>query len=181
MALSSPTKLFWVAPEVAYSDGSFLSVGPQTIVLLKDAAAQSPRRRCRLCFHADPQAAQQEMLIVMQRESYVRPHRHNGKVETLLVVEGAADALLFDANGALAARIGMSAPGDGGHFFYRMPPGLFHTLVFRSDWLVFVETTIGPFDPAMSESAPWAPAESDPQAGRAFLAGLEGVAPRRLT
>jgi cupin fold WbuC family metalloprotein len=146
------------------------------IDLLKRNAAASPRRRCRLCFHPGPEAAQQEMLIVMHRSSYVRPHRHFGKLETLGIIEGQADTLLFDGTGALTARIPMSPAAEGGAFFYRMPEGLFHTLHFLSEWLVFVETTIGPFDPARSQAANWAPPESEAAAGHAYLTNLRSGA-----
>jgi cupin fold WbuC family metalloprotein len=161
-----------VSPEVFQSDGGFLAADDEMIGLLKDAAAKSPRRRCRVCFHADTSAAQQEMLIVMHRASYVRPHRHSGKVETLMIVEGKADALLFSEDGTVTDRLVMCPAGEGGSFFYRMPQGLFHTLIFRSEWLVFVETTIGPFDPEKTEQAAWAPPETDLEAGKTFIAGL---------
>ena len=83
---------------------------------------------------------------------------------------------LFDLKsftlGALTEQIAMAPAGTGGSFFYRMPPGLFHTLVFRSEWLVFIETTIGPFERSQTELAEWAPPETDPAAGHAYLAGL---------
>lgn len=164
--------LVWQSPEVVYSDGLFRSVGSEIVTVLKAAAAKSERRRCRLCFHGSPEARQQEMLIVMHRDSYVQPHRHIGKVETLMVAEGAAETLLFDELGHLAEVIPMTAPGGVGHFFYRMPERAFHTLRFQSEWFVFVETTIGPFSAASSERAPWAPPESDPLAGHAYLASL---------
>lgn len=162
-----------VSAEIIYSDGGFLAVDDTTIALLKDRAGKSPRRRCRLCFHADPDAPQQEMLIVMHRSSYVRPHRHIGKTETLTVVEGLCDAVLFDEAGAVSLLVAMSPVREGGSFFYHMPEGLFHTLIFRSEWLVFLETTKGPFDRAMTELAAWAPDEADPAAGHSYLSRLE--------
>ncbi len=66
----------------------------------------------------------------------------------------------------------MSPSPEDGIFFYKMPPGIFHTLIFKSDWLVFLETTIGPFDPSSSEAAPWAPPETDAAAGDAYLSRL---------
>lgn len=158
-----------VSPEVFYSDGGFLAADSNMVERLKGAAAASPRRRARLCFHQGVEAHQQEMLIVMHRDSYVRPHRHLFKVETLAIVEGACAALLFNETGAITKVVPMSSATDGGAFFYRMPPNLFHTLVFSSEWLVFIETTIGPFDPAASEGASWAPTEDEPEAGHAFL------------
>lgn len=165
-------RLRQVSPEVVYSDGGFLSVDAEMLALLKDRAARSPRRRCRLCFHADPSSPQHEMLIVMHRSSYVRPHRHKGKVETLGIVEGRCDIVLFEETGAVRSVIRMTPAAEGGCFFYRMPSGLFHSLIFRSEWLAFIETTIGPFDRATTEEASWAPPESEFAAGHAYLAGL---------
>lgn len=162
-----------VSPEVFYSDGDFLGVDAATLALLKTHAAKSVRRRCRLCFHADPTAAQQEMLIVMHKSSYVRPHRHHGKVETLGIIDGDCDAVLFEADGKLRSVLRMTPAAAGGSFFYRMPSGLYHSLIFRSEWLAFVETTIGPFDRSNTEEAAWAPPESDAVAGHAFLAALQ--------
>ena len=162
-----------VSQEIVYSDGGFLAADLSIVTILKDKAKVAPRHRCRLCFHADPAAAQQEMLIVMHRSSYVRPHRHSGKVETLTVVEGQCDALLFDETGQVTDLISMSPAAEGGGFFYRMPPGLFHSLNFRSEWLVYLETTIGPFDPSRSEAASWAPPETDAEAGHAYLSSLK--------
>jgi cupin fold WbuC family metalloprotein len=166
------TRLRFVSPEVIYSDGGFLAVDASMVALLKEKAVDAPRRRCRLCFHASPDAAQQEMLIVMHRSSYVRPHRHKGKVETLTVAEGACDAVLFDAAGTVTEVVPMSAPAQGASFFYRMPEGVFHTLIFRSEWLVYIETTTGPFDRAMTEAADWAPPEADAAAGHAYLSQI---------
>ncbi|MGQ0683671.1 WbuC family cupin fold metalloprotein [Bradyrhizobium sp.] len=165
-------RLNFVSSEIIYSDGGFLAADDRIIALLKEKALEAPRLRCRLCFHESADAAQQEMLIVMNRASYVRPHRHLGKVETLTVVEGTCDALLFDDAGNVTETIAMSPAGTRGCFFYRMPSGIFHTLIFRSEWLVFLETTIGPFDRAMTEVADWAPPETDPTEGHAYLSGL---------
>ena len=173
--MSLPDRSFVaVSPEVFYSNGAFLAVTRRDVDVLKSAALASSRRRARLCFHSSPEDSQQEMLIVMHRDSYVCPHRHFTKVETLAIVEGTCEALLFDASGHLVERVLMTPPSDGGAFFYRMPPDQFHSLHFCSEWVVFIETTIGPFSPAASESAPWAPPESDPTAGATFLATAMG-------
>lgn len=158
-----------VSPEILYSDGGFLAVDSTTVAFLKGRAAASPRQRCRICFHGDAADVQQEMLIVMHRSSYVRPHRHHLKAETLTIIEGQCDALLFDAGGQVTKVFPMSPAAGTGCFFYRMAPGIFHTLSLRSEWLVFLETTIGPFDPRTSEVAAWAPPETDPEAGHAYL------------
>jgi cupin fold WbuC family metalloprotein len=166
---SMPSRFRRLSPEVVYSDGDFLAVDRSTIELLREAAASAPRRRCRLCFHAGPESLQQEMLIVMHSTSYVRPHRHYGRSETLTVVEGHCDAMLFDETGQLKEHVPMSCVADGGSFFYRMPQGVFHTLRSQTEWLAFLETTTGPFQPASTDFAHWAPLDSDASAGHAFL------------
>lgn len=165
-------KLKQVAPEVLYATEPFATAGPAAVSLIKTLAGQAPRQRCRICFHPSPDAPSHEMLIAMSGASYVRPHRHGAKTETLLVLEGAATAHLFDENGRQTDALPLKPFGHGEAFFYRMPAGIFHTLTFQSDWFVYLETTLGPFDAASSEAAPWAPPEDDQDAGRAYLAGL---------
>lgn len=167
-----PAGIYSVAPEVLYTDRSFVSIQPSLVSLLKSIAIDTPRRRCRLCAHPDAQAAQQEMLIVMHQDTYVRPHRHFGKTETCTIFEGMADALIFDEQGKVTEKQRMTPYGEGGSFFYRMPERVFHTLIFRSEWLVYLETTAGPFDLSKSEGAVWAPPETDAPAGHRYLRDL---------
>jgi hypothetical protein len=49
---------------------------------------------------------------------------------------------------------------------------LFHTLLIRSDVLVFHETTDGPFDRRDTAFAPWSPEDRDVEAANAFMSGL---------
>ena len=157
-----------------YSNGEYLAVSQRDVDFLKTAASASTKR-ARLCFHSSPKDTQQEMLIVMHRDSYVCPHRHHQKVETLSLVEGSCHALLFDIEGNLIEQVAMSTPCKGGAFFYRMPPGLFHSLVFLTEWVVFVETTMGPFTKHSNELALWAPPETEPLAGVNFLLSTSGL------
>ncbi len=109
------------------------------------------------------------MLIVVAKECYIRPHKHLVKSETFLVLEGSAQAILFDDAGRVRNVLEMGPPGCGRTFFYRMPEAMYHGLLIESDWLVFLETTSGPFDPAKSVDAAWAPDEGDSAAVEAFL------------
>lgn len=166
-----------VSPGVHYSDGAFLAVTRRDVDFLKSAAMADPHKRARLCFHSNPEDTQQEMLIVAHQDSYVCPHQHATKIETLSLVEGCCDALLFDANGHLLQMVFMTTLTRGGAFFYRMPSRQYHSLLFRSEWVVFVETTIGPFTLDSNESAQWAPPGYDSKAGLAFLAAKSASLP----
>lgn len=146
-----------------------VSAGPAVIGYLKEVAAAIPVRRARLCAHPDPEAEQQDMLIVSHRETYVAPHRHLTKSETMLVLDGLADAYLFEPDGTLASVMPMGPLSSGRTFFYRMPAGRFHGLRIESEFLTFVESTKGPFRKSDSENAPWAPSPEDTDAGIRFL------------
>lgn len=161
-----------VGPGVFYVDPalSVVSAGHAVIGYLKEVAAAIPSRRARLCAHPGPEAEQQDMLIVSHRETYVAPHRHLAKSETMLVLDGLADAYLFEPDGAPASVIAMGPLASGRTFFYRMPAGRFHGLRIESEFLTFVESTKGPFRKSDSENAPWAPSPEDAAAGIRFLA-----------
>jgi cupin fold WbuC family metalloprotein len=147
--------------EVYYGKGTIARADAAVVDFLKREAAAAPRRRCRLCLHASPEAHQQEMLIVMHRDSFVVPHRHVGNDETMLVLEGNALAPIFDDHGGLAEVIPMGPPDSGRTFLYHMPEGVWHGLEIDTDWLVYVETTIGPFRREATGFPPWAPGEKD--------------------
>lgn len=157
---------------IFYSPHRLPLVDERLIALLKRTAGSIERRRARFCAHPSPEDEQHDMLIASHRETYVAPHRHLDNSETLLVIEGMADLLLFDPEGGLSEVVKMGAAGSGRPFFYRMPPGQFHSLSIDSEVLVFIESTKGPFRARKSEDASWAPAPNEITKGRAFIAAF---------
>jgi cupin fold WbuC family metalloprotein len=126
-------------------------------------AAASPRRRAHLNVHADAADLVQRFFVAVDRDSYIRPHRHLAKSELALVVRGAFDVIVFDERGGITGRetIGAGTPLLG----FEMPRAAWHTLLAREDGSIFLEIKEGPYDPASaSEFAPWSPAEGDPEA-----------------
>lgn len=160
-----------VAPGIFYTPHEFVLADDALIRFLKDKARNTPARRARLCAHPAPEADQHDMLIASHRDTYVAPHRHP-KSESFLVIEGEADLLLFEADGRLARRITMGPARSGLPMFYRMPAGRYHSLAIRSEVLVFVESTRGPFSRQDMDEAPWAPLATDADMGRAYIAAL---------
>src|SRR5580692_2808440 len=69
-------------------------------------AAASPRQRMNYNFHSGPTDNPHRFLNVLLEGTYIRPHRHSDppKSESFLVLEGAADVILFDDRGAITAR-----------------------------------------------------------------------------
>lgn len=164
-----------VSPGVFYTkptrDGFFLA-DEALLSYLKSQAVTAPLRRARVCAHPDAQAEQHDMLIASHRETYVAPHNHPKKTESLLILEGLVDILLFDDDGRPKERFSMGRANSGLPFMYRMPAGRFHSLIINTEVLLFMESTKGPFDVTQTTYADWAPAPDQIEAGRKYLAGL---------
>jgi cupin fold WbuC family metalloprotein len=139
-------------------------------------AAASPRARSHLNLHASASDPVQRFFVVVDRQSYVRPHRHVSKSELVLVVRGQFDLITFDDRGIVSARylIGEDAQGFG----FELPRATWHTLVSRVDGSAFMEIKEGPYDPvSISEFATWAPAEGDATTAQ-FMHWLQTAEPR---
>ena len=171
-----PSRLRETGPGIFYGDSDIATADRDLIRYLKDRAFTTALGRARFCAHPAPDAAQHDMLIVTHQSSYIAPHRHRIKSETFLLLEGQVDAIIFDDSGQRCEILPMGAPDSGRCFFYRMPSGRFHSQKILSESIVFLESTLGPFDVASSEYAPWAPAPNQWEAGRAFIEQCYGQA-----
>jgi len=155
--------------EVYYPDTDIVLVSRKDIDGLKLLASANSRERVRLCAHRDISDEIHEMLIVIGKDNYIRPHRHLNKSETFHVIEGTADILLFTDEGELQEIVEMGDYNSNRHFFFRIDRPIYHSMVIKSDVFIFHETTNGPFDRNDMLLAPWSPEESCVEAGRAFL------------
>jgi len=162
-----------IGNDVFYTTQSLSLLTAEDIGITRDLAMASPRRRARLCTHAAAGDALHEMLIAVERSSYIRPHRHLNRPESLLVLDGQADAVFFAEDGAIEQVIRLAPFAAGGTFYYRVERPQYHTLLLRTPWLIFVETCTGPFDPSRSEFAPWAPEEQDAASVEIFRQEIE--------
>ena len=140
---------------------------------LREMASKNSRKRIRACVHGDKTDSLHEMLIVHEKSAYVRPHKHPGKSESIHIIEGLVDILLFDDSGRIEQVINMGDYASGRAFYYRMATPIYHTLIIRSDVLVFHETTNGPFDRAATLFAPWAPEDTRVSSVVEFMADLQ--------
>jgi len=124
-------------------------------------AAASERRRAHYNIHAGPADLVQRFIVVAQRDSYFRPHRHAARAELALMLHGEIEVVTFDAVGKLTARY---AVGQGAaNLAYETPPATWHTVIVKSASAAFLEIKQGPYDPATaSQFATWAPAEGEP-------------------
>ncbi len=163
--------------EVYATEREVTLAADDAIAFLKAAAARNRRRKARLCAHPGNGDALHEMLIAHAGGVYVQPHKHIGKSESFHMIEGRLKIFLFDDDGTWRQTIQMAPPGGGGTFFYRLNSEKFHSVLPESDFVVFHETTNGPFDLADKVNADWAPREDgDPDLQRKFIkAWLNGT------
>ena len=143
--------------------------GDEEIDFVKRTALASPRKRARICAHKSNDDALHEMIIAISASSYIHPHRHIDKAESFHIVEGEVDVAVFDDAGKVVDVIELGGPGSGRRFYYRLSHSAFHTLLIRTELLVVHEVTNGPFSPERTVFAPFAPAEKDHDAVRAYM------------
>ena len=145
--------------EVLFCRDSIMRIDRTDVRQLVALANANSRERIRLCSHYDADDTLHEMLIVHSSNTYVRPHKHLGKPESFHVIEGRADIVVFDDNGDVRDVIQMGNYASNRAFYYRISTALYHTLIIRTDVLVFHETTTGPFNRKDTVFASWSPEE----------------------
>ena len=149
--------------EVFYIDEEIVQVGHSAIDVLKDRVGATTRGRVRICAHRDVNDPLHEMFILLTKESYIRPHLHLGKAESLYVVEGMVDVVFFDKAGQLTNVMQLGDYLTGRQFYYRLNVAEYHTIEVVSDFVVIHEVTQGPFRTTDNVPADWAPDEGDYQ------------------
>lgn len=179
VSIRDPQRFTVFNGEVLFAGDSIVTVDRHTVALLKAKALENQRKRIRLCAHQGLQDAVHEMFIVHAQDTYVRPHKHL-EGESFHVIEGRADLVVFDGEGGLAEVIRLGDYASALTFYYRLREPAYHTLLVRSDVVVFHETKQGPFIPSDTIFAPWAPEGTEEPAARAFMSRVaQAVAARR--
>lgn len=145
--------------EVLYPNDNNIEFSVSDIATLKDIADRNFRKRVRLCCHRSPNDLVHEMIIVHAKECYVRPHSHTERDESIYILEGEADLLIFDNSGKIIQVIQLGDISSGKTLYKRIPHNTLHTLIIHSAHLVFKEVTQGPFEPTATFFPEWAPSE----------------------
>jgi len=147
--------------EVYCSSQDITTLEKKDIHELIRLAEQTNRNRARFCSHGDPSMPVHEMFIVHPQSAYVRPHKHNGKSESMMVLAGEVDYVVFDEIGNIKDVTSMGNYNSGKPFYKSIDAGCYHSLLIRSEWLVFFEVTKGPFDRNDTVFGEWSPDEVD--------------------
>ena len=149
--------------EVFHTGIENFELGRPDLDELKAFAGRNSRNRSRFCLHRSVNDRVHEMIIAHPKGAYVRPHKHVGKAESMLILEGEADYFLFDESGSVESVVEMSALGMGKPFYKKTAPFEYHSFLIRSEWLIFLEVTTGPFNKIETVFPSWAPQDEEVQ------------------
>lgn len=171
--ISRPQQYRAFNEEVWFPASPSVVVSKDDLEQLKRQADKNVRKRMRFCAHQNEQEPVHEMFIVHTPHTYVRPHKHLKKNESFHVLEGLADVVVFDDQGRPLEVLPMGAYDSGRLFYYRSADARYHTVLVRSEVLVFYEAAQGPFHRSDTVFPAWAPAGDDPAAVREYIGALE--------
>ena len=158
--------------EVLFADERIVKLGRRELDLLIQGAKANQRKRMRICAHPDTEDRLHEMFIAVQRGVYIHPHKHLNKSESFHVIQGSVDIVLFDDYGNITGVNRVADHASGEAFYHRISDPCYHTLLVRSEFLVFHEITNGPFQLEQTQYAPWAPDEADHKAAQEYMEWL---------
>ena len=97
------------------------------------------------------------MIILHKKGYYVRPHSHPNRTESVHLIKGKVDIVIFDKKGNIIDLIKMGNYQSGDVFYYRMNNELIHTLIIKSPYVISHETSLGPFKKKNTKFANWSP------------------------
>ena len=147
--------------EVLLASEAISTLNKNDIQDLIQFAEKNTSKKVRFCSHQSPDELMQEMFIVHPKDVYVRPHKHLDRVESILILQGEVDYILFDDSGNIEKIIKMGDNTTGKNFYASVRDKKYHSFIIKSDWLVFLEITTGPFDKTKSVFAPWSPEDKN--------------------
>jgi len=162
-------KLFKQSEEVFHTRDGQCQLTYLDIQHLVDISKGNPREKSRLCIHSSPDEPVHQMFISHSKEVYVRPHKHIDKSESMLILEGKADYLSFEEDGHIASRVPLGSVKSGDIFFQTTDKNIYHTIIIRSDWLIFLEVANGPFQKNGMCFADWSPPQEETHLGLKYL------------
>lgn len=142
-----------------FSTEDIVEVNMKRIEGLKMQANSASDRRFRLCLHRHAGEILHQSVIVFCQDAYIRPHRHPaGKAESYQIIDGEMTVYFFDDTGGIKRTIEMGTYESGKTFFYRLSADIWHMPVPRSEFVVFHETSLGPYNRDLDvEFAEWSP------------------------
>lgn len=85
-----------------------------------------------------------QMIIMHHKSVQVPIHKHLKSDEVLNILSGSAQLSLYKDNGTIFKQVKLS---NLACFSFRVPVNYLHSLKINSEWFLFQETILGPFEP----------------------------------
>ncbi len=159
--------------EVIFNKKEIVKINDQTIQKLKQKALKNFSGKTRLCLHKNIRESLHEMIIVLCKNVYIKPHKHIKKTESFHVIEGSFFLVIFDKNGKKIESILIDGKKRKSNFICRINKNIWHMIVPITDFVVFHEVTNGPYiSKGNSVFASWAPKDDDYDGIKKFIKAL---------
>jgi len=172
-------KLIKYNSEVEFNQTDVLSINSEWINRIKRLAKSNDSNKYRTCIHFSDKDHVHEMLVVHTSKTYVRPHKHRINGESLQIIEGEATAIIFNDDGTISEAFMVGEPSSKHPFYYSMNKAVFHMLYIYTDYLIFKETTKGPFVRDDTLFPDWAPDGKDKNEIVLYLSELKKMLKER--
>jgi len=159
-----------LSSEVSCNISDYSSIDKNDINYLISKASNLESKKYRLCMHESIENSIHEMFIVHPYNMYIRPHKHNNKSESMVVISGEAEYIIYNENGDIEDTIPLGVFNGKKKFYVKTNEKLYHSLKIYSEWFVFLEITKGPFKRKETIFPNWAPnPENTPEVKKFML------------
>lgn len=166
----------------AYLNGSWNGENLSEVVdFVAEKAKSSPTGRFNLMVHKSLDEETQVIINGISKQSYVRPHRHNGpddRTEIFSIQKGKMKIILFKDGGEIEKVVDLDA-GDPEKKIFEVKTGQIHTVISGEEGVVVFELKEHPkggYNPEKDkEFASWAPLENSDAAPKYFKSLLKEI------
>jgi cupin fold WbuC family metalloprotein len=146
---------------------------------LVEARKKSKRGRTRILMHPHSSSNVHEMFVLYGQETFIRANKHIDRDESVFVLAGVIDVILFEDNGQISQVVRLEASSATYSSFILLPANRYHSVIIRSEFALLFESTPGPFDPLVTVFAEWSPLEEQLDLQKVFLESVESFAEKQ--
>jgi len=119
-------------------------IGNEELRFLSDRLTQIRDNSVRIDVIRPTDPVLEESFLIYRSGSHTEPSTHTRDDASIFVLGGAAELLLFDDRETLFKTVPLGERQSGMPYFCRIPRGICHTLVPRSDRFLCIKATSGP-------------------------------------
>ena len=121
--------------EIEFNSQDLVFLDSGWIDRAKSIAYKNKKKKFRTCIHFDESDDVHEMFIVHCKETYVRPHKHIRRYESLQILEGVGTVIMFSDHGEITQVETVGDISSPYPFYYYMRRAVYHTILIHTDFL----------------------------------------------